>query len=117
MIQVGNMDVNASENFNLSHDLAVVPIEEECADMQVIDTNDSMTGRIPHETVVGSGNNNSRMLQSLPNQSQAVVLCEILAPTMTDWKCTRGLTKGIVVCQIIYSLMTALTVRSLIYRF
>ena len=41
--------MDASGDFNLSYDSAVVPIEKEYADMQVIDTNNLMIGRIPHQ--------------------------------------------------------------------
>ena len=49
--------------------------------MQVIDTHDSMIDRIPHDTDSECKDNNTRMLQSLPDQSQAIVQCENPPPT------------------------------------
>uniref|UniRef100_A0AAV1V8G4 Uncharacterized protein n=1 Tax=Peronospora matthiolae TaxID=2874970 RepID=A0AAV1V8G4_9STRA len=71
-----DMVVDASGDFNLSHVLAVVPIEGECTDMQVIATNDSMKGRTPLEPVARGGDNHTHMFQGSPDQSQAIVLCD-----------------------------------------
>lgn len=58
--------------------------------MQVIDTHDSMIDRIPHDTDSECKDNNTRMLQSLPDQSQAIVQCEKPRPHDTRLEMYHG---------------------------
>ncbi|RMX69214.1 hypothetical protein DD238_003777 [Peronospora effusa] len=71
-----DMIVDASGDLNQSQNLDVVPIEGDRTDIQVIDTNNSMIRRTSHGSVAGSSNNGPHMLSGIPDQSQAIIVCE-----------------------------------------